>query len=368
MSKGRLLLAFVIAVAACGPAPVNPSPSLSPVPTASPAAIASPSTSASPSPVPSASAMPPTEAHVLLALPYRLPGALPNAAAAIYAFDSLWIPFYASPNGWLLRLDAADVHVQAKYPIGESPGSMAIADLAVWVANDSGDGSRTYAGANTLTRLDLHTHRARTTKVEVGGPIAAGFGAVFVPGFENGTGNGTLARVDAATGRVVARWPIAGTPVVGCGRLWVVRTLVGLKAPDVTVVTMVDPGTGQRLGEWPVIADSILGPTVIDGQCRLLSATSDPWRQGLQPVSPEDGAPAPATAAFTDRTRVLDGELWAKLDDGTYQLLDQNGSPAAGPVAMPGVATADKADPYLFVAGGVGWAVGNGSAYRLILP
>ena len=110
----------------------------------------------------------------------------------------------------------------------------------------------------------------------------------------------------------------------------------------------------------------------MDGQCRLLSGldstSGDPWRQGLQPVSVEDGGVAPATAIFTVRTRILDGQLWAKLDDGIYQLVDPNGAPAGDPVAMPAVATVDKADPYFFVAGGVGWAVGNDAAFRLILP
>ena len=376
MGRRWILVAVVLAASACGGPPVEPSTSLAPTaaPAATssmPAATRSVAPTSSPSPVPSASA-PPTEAQVLTALPYPLREARPNAEAAIYAIDSLWVPFYASPNGWLLRLDADTGRVAAKFPIGESPNSMAIGDLAVWVANDIGDGSRKYAGANTLNRLDLQTLRITTTQVQVGGPIAAGFGAVFVPSFENGAGNGTLAKADAATGRVVARWPISGTPVVGCGRLWVVHTLGGLMAPSVTVVTMVDPKTGQRLGEWPIIAEGVLGPAEVDGQCRLLSAldstSGDPWRQGLQPVSVEDGGVAPATAIFTVRTRILDGQLWAKLDDGIYQLVDPSGAPAGDPVAMPAVATVDKADPYFFVAVGVGWAVGNDAAFRLILP
>jgi hypothetical protein len=305
-----------------------------------------------------------------VSLPYHLPGASPVAEAALYAVDSLWVPFFDSPNGWLLRLSADDGTVEARIPIGESPSSIAVEEVAMWVASDSGDGSRHFAGQDTVSRIDLRTNRVTgSTKVEVGGPMAAGFGALFVPDLQDGTGNGTLAKLDATTGRVVARWPLAGRPVVGCDRLWVVQRLGAVEAPAVTIVSLVDPGTGQRLGEWPVIADDVRGPAEVDGACRLLALTSqDPWTMDLALVNTEDGAVEPATATITWRTRILDGELWATLDDGTFARLSADGSPMGAPMAMPPEATFDGGDPYRHVAGGVRWAIANDAAFRLVEP
>ncbi len=95
---------------------------------------------------------------------------------------------------------------------------------------------------------------------------------------------------------------------------------------------MVDPKTGQRIGEWPVIADGVSGPAVIDGSCRLLRVTNqDPWTMGVGLVSTVDGSVEPATATINEWARIFDGELWATLDASTFAPLAANGSPAGRP-------------------------------------
>ncbi len=372
----HLRLALGLLLAACSPAPTAvPSATAELAPGSPPASIGSPQagTPASATPLPPATPPPsptvaPIQTQVQVVLPFNLPGAHPNAEAALYAIDSLWVPLHDSPHGWLLRLDASSGELQAKIPIGESPSSIVIDDGTrnLWVANDAGDGSRHYAGQNTITRFDLRTGRvAGSVKVEIGGPMVVGFGALWVPGYQNGTGNGTLQKIDTSTGKVVARWALAGLPVVGCGRLWVIRKLIGLDAPNVMVVSMVDPETGQRIGEWPVITDGVEGPVVIDGSCRLVRVMSqEAGTMGIGLVNTADGSVGPATATVQGPVRVFGGELWATLDANVFAPLAANGSPAGTSVALPVQATANG-DASFMVAGGQGWVITDTRAFRL---
>ncbi|MEI7745771.1 MAG: hypothetical protein WCK58_18700, partial [Chloroflexota bacterium] len=305
---------------------------------------------------------------------FQLTGdAYANAEGAVFGFGSLWIPAVGS-KGWVIRLDPYLGAVQARIRVGDSPRSIAIAGDSVWVANDAGDASRTFHGANTLSRIDPITNKViDTVKVEVGGSIAGGFGAIWVPDMQYGTGNGTLAKVDARTGRVVARWPLAGRPVVGCGRLWVIQHLVAVQAPEVMVLSPVDPATGRRLGEWPVIAEGLLGPLELDGSCRVVEtvASQPSWSQALATVSAgsptddgeDDGAVMPAYATVSARVRLLDGGLWLSDDYVTHVRIDAGGRPAGAAFTLPKDVTDDGAT--LVIVHGRGWVIGSKTAYGI---
>jgi hypothetical protein len=128
-------------------------------PVATTAPIASPATAGTQSPSRSASPAPHL-ASVVGTVDYGVgASAYPNAQAAVAGFGSLWIPFYASPRGWLVRIDIATRRVVARIHVGESPDSVAIVGNDVWVANTIGDASRAFSGQNTLSRIDPATNR-----------------------------------------------------------------------------------------------------------------------------------------------------------------------------------------------------------------
>jgi hypothetical protein len=290
--------------------------------------------------------------------------ALPHAQATAVGFGSLWVPFYDSPHGWLVRIDIATHRVVARIRVGESPDSVTIAGNDVWVANTLGDGSRQYAGQNTLSRIDPATNRlVQTVKVEVGGPIAGGLGAVWVPNLQNGDGNGVLHKVDAASGKVVASLPLTGRPAVGCGRLWVIETLVPVEAPEVTVGSTVNPKTGRRTGIWPLIAPGMLDPQIVGGQCLTAwPSQDDAGQMTVGIVDPEEGVVRswPTLAA---RLRIIDGVIWTMPDETSVRPIALDGSALADPLTLPIDPAAGGG--WFMVVTGKGWVITNTAALAL---
>jgi DNA-binding beta-propeller fold protein YncE len=125
--------------------------------------------------------------------------------------------------------------------VGDSPSAMAASPGAVWVAN-TGDG--------TVSRIDARSGKPVGTPIEVGedpGAVAVGAGSVWVANF----GDGTVTRIDARAGRPVGEpIPVGRGPTdlaVGRGRIWV--------ATELDRVVKINPRTGRVAGP-PIIVKS----------------------------------------------------------------------------------------------------------------
>ncbi len=123
--------------------------------------------------------------------------------------------------------------VTGTFPVGDSPGGVAVADGAVWVAN---------TGDETVTRLDPTTGEREGRPIPVGEDpraIAAGGGAVWVANF----GDGSVSRIDTATNRPGPPIPVGRGPtdvIVGGGIAWV--------ATQRDRVVRLDAATGNPAG------------------------------------------------------------------------------------------------------------------------
>lgn len=362
----RVLVAASIVAVLVGACGTNgPTPSPAPSTASTPAPTAAPPATPSPSPT-----IAPVEAKIADATRIKLKSTDGTYVLATRAgLGSLWISYSGSPNGWLVRVDLATHQVIAKIAVGESPGSIAITGGSVWVANDAGDGSRHFKGQNTLSRIDPATNTvASTLRVQVGGPIAGGLGAVWVPDYQNGDGNGQLARIDAATGLLTATFPVQGRPAVGCGTLWVIDGLVAVGGPEVAIVSAVDPATGLRKSQTPLITPGMEDPAKVGGECLTAWSTQDDpsaWSTGL--VTPDVGVMRPSQPITGVRLRIMDGAVWAMRDDGAFQRLSADGAPAGPDFALPQVVT-DDGVLWPLVVKGTGWAVGQKAVFVLKLP
>jgi len=289
-----------------------------------------------------------------------------NASATVFGFGSLWVPIYASPHGWLVRIDTATNRISSRIAVGESPDSVAIVGGSVWVANSDGDASRTYTGQNTLSRVDPGTNRVvETTKVEVGGPIAGGLGAVWVMTHEPGNGNGTLHKVNAGNGRVDRAFPLSGIPEVACDALWTIDSIAGPNVPAATIVSVIDPTSGRRLGRWPLEAG---GATLAEGPAGKCVAIWSPADTTVGTAIGEvsvDGVSriSPIIAA---RIVVVDGAFWSVTGDGLVQMVDEDGSPISPATALPAETLEGGAWQFLH-AGGAYWVVGASAMFRVQL-
>jgi hypothetical protein len=344
-------------VASCDSAPSTAPPTAPPQATASPTASSHPPASA-----PSSTAQALTvHAKVDLGLPTDF---YPNTEQATVADGSLWIPVYGSPNGLVLRIDLATHRVVARIAVGESPESIATAGGDVWVANSSGDGSRAFAGQNTLSRIDPKTNRImQTVSIEIGGPIAGGFGAVWVPNFQSGDGNGTLRKVDARTGRLSAAYPLPGRPSTGCGHLWVVETLVAVQAPEVTVLSAVDPETGTRTGTWPLIAPGMADPQLVGDQCLTTWPSQDDSGTATAGIVDPTSGVVRRWSPVSSRLRLVDGAIWAMNEETQTQAISPDGTPVGPVLTLP-------FDPHdgpgwFIVARGEGWVITNTAALAI---
>ena len=374
--KQAVVVGLVVALVltACG----------SPAPSASIVAIAYPSTDrvpATPPPSPAQIKVQPTTAPgpaaatVIATIPIHPLGigAGVNALNTVTGFGSLWVATDETPHGWLLRIDATTNKLLARIPIGQDPGSVAITDGSVWVGNNNGDGSMTFPGQrplpltghNTLIRIDPATNRVvETVKVQVGGPIAAGFDAIWVMGDQDGDGNGVLRKIDAATGRLTATFDLTGEPVVSCGALWTIDTVIATGTSEVSLVSQIDPKTGQRIHRWPVIAGGAGVPQDTLSGCVSIAVPEDnPLTSTISAVSLEEGIESPGPTIPTP-AQVVGGRLWSVTPDGIVQPLDQQDQPAGSPTELPQAAT-DNGNWRFLEVGGTYWVVGQNGAFRV---
>jgi YVTN family beta-propeller protein len=174
----------------------------------------------------------------------RAPSGLAVGAGAVWVSRRL--------EGTVVRIDPTTNQVAATIPLGQAPGAVTVAGGVVWVALPE----------HGLGRIDPASNRSTVVRVPhcCAGELAAGRGALWVANHRDGT----LVRVDAATGRVAARVPLPKTTdqrphqvAVGEGAVWV--TSASPRRGTANLLWRVDPVSNQVTGTLD------LGPTSAGG-------------------------------------------------------------------------------------------------------
>jgi streptogramin lyase len=191
----------------------------------------------------------------------------PPASSLVATPDRLWV--LGGPSGVLTQVDPATNSVVRKVRTPHPPGFGTYADGSLWIASllDS-----------AVMELDAGTGRAlRTIESTAGKPfhrpigVAATGKDLWVLNHGDESVRSTLTRLDPRTGTVLGTTDLpghhAGGPLVAAGQLWITLTQEG-------TVVRVDPATGRIVGK-PILVDT--------GTCLSASvADGDPWYTGLE--------------------------------------------------------------------------------------
>jgi YVTN family beta-propeller protein len=233
-------------------------------------------------------------------------------------------------------------HAQARIPVVGGPVSLAVAEGSVWVANQE---------AGTVSRIDPASNRVVETikaAVFVGGTLAgsshqvitAGAGAVWVA-----HGNST-ARIDPATNRVTATWPFgpgSGGLLVSQGALWV--------SQDDGTVLRVDAATGKQVARVRVasgVGRMPLGLATLDGA--VWAASTGVTVVRIDPGTNRAGPPIELDSLSPTRElAIAAGSLWLAMDDGSVLRIDPASRRVTARVPIPAYGA-------IAVGAGAAWA------------
>jgi virginiamycin B lyase len=224
---------------------------------------------------------------------------------------AVWVASFADNS--VSRIDPATGEVAATIPVGRQPSGIAVAAGSVWVANALDDtvtrinpagnqvvatipvpgqgsafslaaagGSVWVSGNHGLYRIDPAGNRV--TKVDVCcGEVAAGAGGLWMA---NGM-DGTVLRVDPATGRVVARIPVAAAAAsegpfpfriaAAGGTVWVTSETVQPKPGDASLLWRIDAAGNRLAGTLRVgtVGRNHISPTVAAGDGAVWVTVAD---------------------------------------------------------------------------------------------
>jgi streptogramin lyase len=189
------------------------------------------------------------------------------ASTLVATPDSLWV--LGGPSGVVTKVDPATNSVVRKVRTPHPAGYGTYADGSVWVASlfDS-----------AVMELDAHTGRVlRTIESKAGKPfyrpigIAATGDDIWVLNHGDESVRSTLTRLNPRTGAVLGTTDLPGHhangPLMAAGQLWITLTTEG-------TVLRVDPATGRIVGN-PILVET--------GTCLSASvADGDPWYTGLE--------------------------------------------------------------------------------------
>jgi DNA-binding beta-propeller fold protein YncE len=171
--------------------------------------------------------------------PLRVPA---NAEAIAVGRGALWAASIAPGDlgtpgeDVVTRLDLATGRTVATIKVGRAPLDLAVTPEAVWVTNSGG-------GGDSVARIDPQTNRLAGRPVRTGASpqsLAVGGGSLWVANHDERT----VARIDLASGRVVADIPVPSEPhrvAYGAGAVW-----VGNWHDD--SVSRIDPATNRVVG------------------------------------------------------------------------------------------------------------------------
>jgi DNA-binding beta-propeller fold protein YncE/predicted Ser/Thr protein kinase len=230
-------------------------------------------------------------------------------------------PAQTSPRADAPVRSSAAGEVTGTFAVGDSPGGVAVADGAVWVAN---------TGDETVTRLNPTTGQREGRPIPVGEDpraMAAGGGAVWVANF----GDGTVSRIATATNRAGPPIPVGRGPTdieVGGGTAWV--------ATERDRVARLDPATGRPTG--PPLPVRSGGPLAI-GAGRLW--VSDPDDGTVRSIDTQSSrvvdSPIPVGAPVADLA-VSPRFMWVTLanEDAVRRIELRADNPANRTVPIAG--------------------------------
>ena len=171
--------------------------------------------------------------------PLRVPA---DAEAIAVADGALWVARVApgdlgTPHtDAVTRVDLASGHTGATIPVRRAPLDLAATPGAVWVTNSG-------AGGDRVARINPTTNRVAGRPVRIGASpqsLAVGGGSLWVANHDERT----VARIDLASGRLVADIPVPSEPhrvAYGAGAVWVGNW-------HDNSVSRIDPATNRLVG------------------------------------------------------------------------------------------------------------------------
>ena len=288
----------------------------------------------------------PSEPHVIKVLPL---GGIPVDGAI--AGGSVWVS--DSARNQVVRIDAAKRRVAARIPLGASPEDIAGGPAGVWVRTTGSDEHTT-----TLARIDPRSGRVVAhIRPDGGTTLAVGADAVWAA--RRFSQPEAADRFDAASGRRTARVPIQDIDglALGGSMLWVVRH-------DGSVIR-VDAASGRILHRWPQLAPSdaaadsseavvadATGAWVLSTQnAKLLRLEGD----GITRELDVDAGVLPILAHTRDR-------LWVAVGDDLHPYRVTRIDPRSGEVTASVDLGAHRPRAIVPVAGGLCVVGGDGTA------
>lgn len=213
----------------------------------------------------------------------------------VAAFDSLWV---GTTEGRVHRVEPGTDLVESSWTLPNAGKSTAFEEDvgAGWLA--AGPNAVWAASSRALTRIDPTTSRMRPYESSTWGPMAYGYGSLWVLGRE-------LVRVSTVTARVVGTVDLVGgraDVATGFGSVWIAddegRAVVRVDARQEAIVRTYDLG------------GSPLGVAVDDAS--VWAASDDGTVVRIDP-----GSSAVTSVAVGSAPRVVDvgaGEVWVSVD------------------------------------------------------
>ena len=365
-----------IALAGCSPSvptPSRPSQGAAPSPSVAPSSTAvtppPPSSAGSPSPIlqtpiptpdPAQSLPTPITARIDLTGPtgYR------QVTSAVALGGAIWASQYQHVGAWLVRIDpvAGRINLTTTLPYTIAPADLeAGSDGSLWVATVPGATGGEAPPNGTVARINPASGRVvAQVELPVQGQIAPGSGVVWVPA---GT---KLQRLDAATLKVTGTFPAAGQPATQCA-----LSVTQIAATSTAVY--LDPDSGNVTGTVDLGVDGrLLGNDPVEGtdNCWVLvgpSLGADPATTGstLAEIGLEN------TMVVTAQSPPFQGDV--RFAGGTFWLLANRTMTAIDPLTLAPLGPtwqlpSDVGDPTswtLLGAGGTLWWVGPSEALRV---
>ncbi len=292
------------------------------------------------------------------------PTAFRTVTSAVALGGAIWVSQYQHVGAWLVRIDPVSGMITLTRPL---PSTIAPAELAagsdgsLWVATVPGATGGEATPNGTVARIDPASGAVvAQVQLPIQGEIAPSSGVVWVPA------GSKLQRLDAATLKVTGSFPAAGQPATQCA-LSVTQSAATSTAfyldPDSGDVTAtIDLGVdGRLLGNDPVEgADScwaLVGPPA-GGDPATTGSTLAEF--GLENRMVLTGQSPP----FRGDVRFAAGTFWLVVN-GTMTAIDPLTLAPLGPTWLLPPDVTDLSSWTLLGAGGTLWWVGSSEALRV---
>lgn len=372
-----LVLVLAASLAACaGPVPTpspiasataNPIASLTSTATPAPAMSLGPQPSPQvPIPTPDASLSFPTPITARLDL--SGPNGHRQVISAVAGNGAIWVSQYQHVAAWLVRIDpvAGTVTRTSSLPDQLAPAELEIGDDGtVWAAGPVGlstGGARTPNGF--VARIDLATGKVvAQAELPLRGQIDPGMEAVWVPS------GSRLQRLDAGSLKVTGTFPVAGDPATQCG-------LSATESGRTSTLRYLDPESGAIMATIDLGVDGhLLGNDPVEGtdNCWVLVGPpggGDPGVTGstLGELARETTmAVAGQSPPFLGDVRFAAGSFWL-IANRTMTPIDPQ---TLAPLGTSWLLPSDVSDPASWTLLGSGqtlWWVGPTEALRVGIP